>query len=205
MRRNGPAAEDYSVPCPVRDMPGGEGSPINLLDQHHHRRRRASTADGDDAAASSSMPRTLADDDAGTAAAAGANLLGSGGTMTSALTGDGLRRRKVIHAAKETLDKGESRGARLFRLSSLLLLLLVLLLLLLSSSRIVFATLARLISLSPLSLSSYLHLSVHLSSRETTPLQNVAQPRRVQICTTTLRILSTDRSLSRVHPLLPRF
>ncbi|XP_077271289.1 anoctamin 8 white walker isoform X2 [Temnothorax americanus] len=71
-------------------MPGGEGSPINLLDhQHHH---RASTT----ATTSTSTADECANvDDVRTFASA----------MTSALAGDGLRRRKVIHAARETLDK----------------------------------------------------------------------------------------------------
>ncbi|CAL7935857.1 unnamed protein product [Xylocopa violacea] len=64
-------------------MPGGEGSPINLLDH------RASTTSGECA---------NSDDDERTTGTASS-------TMTTVLAGDGLRRRKVIHAAKETLDK----------------------------------------------------------------------------------------------------
>ncbi|XP_012165598.1 anoctamin-8-like isoform X9 [Bombus affinis] len=64
-------------------MPGGEGSPINLLDH------RTSTTSGE-CANSDEDERTT-----GTASS----------TMTTVLTGDGLRRRKVIHAAKETFDK----------------------------------------------------------------------------------------------------
>ncbi|XP_076622385.1 anoctamin 8 white walker isoform X3 [Colletes latitarsis] len=64
-------------------MPGGEGSPINLLDH------RASTTSGE-CANSDEDERTT-------------DTVSS--TMTTALAGDGLRRRKVIHAAKETLDK----------------------------------------------------------------------------------------------------
>ncbi|XP_017885925.1 anoctamin-8-like isoform X2 [Ceratina calcarata] len=67
-------------------MPGGEGSPINLLDQH-----RASTTSGECASTS--------DDDEKTATGTVSS------TMTTVFAGDGLRRRKVIHAAKETLDK----------------------------------------------------------------------------------------------------
>lgn len=105
-------------------MPGGEGSPINLLDRHHHHRASATAA----AATTSSASRIAAaaaaadecanDDDVGTTATASTTgaTLGSGSAMTSALAGDGLRRRKVIHAAKETLDKGEcSRGCPLLR------------------------------------------------------------------------------------------
>ncbi|XP_043587333.1 anoctamin-8-like isoform X5 [Bombus pyrosoma] len=64
-------------------MPGGEGSPINLLDH------RTSTTSGE-CANSDEDERTT-----GTASS----------TMTTVLAGDGLRRRKVIHAAKETFDK----------------------------------------------------------------------------------------------------
>ncbi|KOC63162.1 Anoctamin-8 [Habropoda laboriosa] len=64
-------------------MPGGEGSPINLLDHH------ASTTSGE-CANSDEDERTT-----GTVSS----------TMTNVLAGEGLRRRKVIHAAKETLDK----------------------------------------------------------------------------------------------------
>ncbi|XP_076678994.1 anoctamin 8 white walker isoform X5 [Andrena cerasifolii] len=64
-------------------MPGGEGSPINLLDH------RASTTSGECA---------NSDEDERTTDTVP-------NTMTTALAGDGLRRRKVIHAAKETLDK----------------------------------------------------------------------------------------------------
>ncbi|XP_014486482.1 PREDICTED: anoctamin-8 isoform X3 [Dinoponera quadriceps] len=91
-------------------MPGGEGSSINLLDRHHHRTSAAaSTATGSAAAAAATAADECAnDDDVGTTAAAsttGATLGSGGNAMTSALAGDGLRRRKVIHAAKETLDK----------------------------------------------------------------------------------------------------
>ncbi|XP_046141730.1 anoctamin-8 isoform X4 [Osmia bicornis bicornis] len=64
-------------------MPGGEGSPINLLDH------RTSTTSGECA---------NSDEDERTTATASS-------TMTTVSGGDGLRRRKVIHAAKETLDK----------------------------------------------------------------------------------------------------
>ncbi|XP_076248814.1 anoctamin 8 white walker isoform X2 [Calliopsis andreniformis] len=64
-------------------MPGGEGSPINLLDH------RASTTPGECA---------NSDEDEKTTDTVS-------NTMTTVLAGDGLRRRKVIHAAKETLDK----------------------------------------------------------------------------------------------------
>lgn len=108
-------------------MPGGEGSPINLLDRQHHHRASATAATATAVSAVSSATRVSAtatvataaadecanDDDVGatTVASTTGATLGSGNTMTSALAGDGLRRRKVIHAAKETLDKGEcSRG-----------------------------------------------------------------------------------------------
>ncbi|CAK9829085.1 Ano8 [Anthophora retusa] len=64
-------------------MPGGEGSPINLLDH------RASTTSGECANSDEDEKTT------GTVSS----------TMTNVLAGEGLRRRKVIHAAKETLDK----------------------------------------------------------------------------------------------------
>lgn len=81
----------------VRDtMPGGEGSSINLLDHHH----RASTA-----ATTSTTDECANGDDVKTGTSTGATFTS---TMTSALAGDGLRRRKVIHAARETLDKGKS-------------------------------------------------------------------------------------------------
>ncbi|XP_076385497.1 anoctamin 8 white walker isoform X4 [Megachile rotundata] len=64
-------------------MPGGEGSPINLLDH------RTSTTSGECA---------NSDEDERTTATVSS-------TMTTVSGGDGLRRRKVIHAAKETLDK----------------------------------------------------------------------------------------------------
>lgn len=84
----------------VRDiMPGGEGSSINLLDHHHH--HRASTA----ASTSTSTDECANGDDVKTGTGTGATFTS---TMTSALAGDGLRRRKVIHAARETLDKGKS-------------------------------------------------------------------------------------------------
>ncbi|XP_076169593.1 anoctamin 8 white walker isoform X3 [Ptiloglossa arizonensis] len=67
-------------------MPGGEGSPINLLDH------RASTTSGECANSDEDEKTT------GTVSTVSS-------TMTTALAGDGLRRRKVIHAAKETLDK----------------------------------------------------------------------------------------------------
>lgn len=78
-------------------MPGGAGSPINLLD---HRASTTST----ECANSDEDERTT-------------GTLPS--MMTTVLAGDGLRRRKVIHAAKETLDKGES--AATFRSLSLTL------------------------------------------------------------------------------------
>ncbi|PBC32858.1 Anoctamin-8 [Apis cerana cerana] len=65
-------------------MPGGEGSPINLLDH------RASTTSGE--CANSDEDERTTDN--------------VSSTMTTVLAGDGLRRRKVIHAAKETFDKG---------------------------------------------------------------------------------------------------
>ncbi|CAK9803259.1 Ano8 [Anthophora plagiata] len=64
-------------------MPGGEGSPINLLDH------RASTTSGECANSDEDEKTT------GTVSS----------TITNVLAGEGLRRRKVIHAAKETLDK----------------------------------------------------------------------------------------------------
>ncbi|XP_061933348.1 anoctamin-8 isoform X11 [Apis cerana] len=64
-------------------MPGGEGSPINLLDH------RASTTSGE--CANSDEDERTTDN--------------VSSTMTTVLAGDGLRRRKVIHAAKETFDK----------------------------------------------------------------------------------------------------
>ncbi|XP_031826677.1 anoctamin 8 white walker isoform X2 [Nomia melanderi] len=64
-------------------MPGGAGSPINLLGH------RASTTSSE-CANSDEDERTT-------------GTLPS--MMTTVLAGDGLRRRKVIHAAKETLDK----------------------------------------------------------------------------------------------------
>ncbi|KAM0736413.1 Anoctamin-8 [Formica fusca] len=76
-------------------MPGGEGSSINLLDHHHH--HRASTA-----ATTSTTDECANGDDVKTGTSTGATFTN---TMTSALPGDGLRRRKVIHAARETLDK----------------------------------------------------------------------------------------------------
>lgn len=87
----------------VRDiMPGGEGSSINLLDHHHH--HRASTA-----ATTSATDECANGDDVKTeTTSTGATF--NTNTMTSALPGDGLRRRKVIHAARETLDKGKSRS-----------------------------------------------------------------------------------------------
>ncbi|EZA56929.1 hypothetical protein X777_02780 [Ooceraea biroi] len=90
-------------------MPGGEGSPINLLDHHHHQQhRRSSTATAAAAATSTSTTDECANgDDVRTAASTTTGATFSS-TMASALAGDGLRRRKVIHAAKETLDKGES-------------------------------------------------------------------------------------------------
>lgn len=79
------SVKDATV-LPNRDtMPGGEGSPINLLDH------RTSTTSGE-CANSDEDERTT-----GTASS----------TMTTVLAGDGLRRRKVIHAAKETFDKGK--------------------------------------------------------------------------------------------------
>lgn len=66
-------------------MPGGEGSPINLLDH------RASTTSGE--CANSDEDERTTDN--------------VSSTMTTVLAGDGLRRRKVIHAAKETFDKGK--------------------------------------------------------------------------------------------------
>lgn len=115
LRRKSPPVKDYG-PWQSRDiMPGGEGSPINLLDDHRHRHHRASTASATDECANG--------DDARTAAAS--NITGATftSTMTSALAGDGLRRRKVIHAAKETFDKGESSEGEtpgvFFSLSSL--------------------------------------------------------------------------------------
>lgn len=80
-------------------MPGGEGSPINLLDHHHH--HRASTA----ASTSTSTTDECANGDDVRIASSTTSFTSA---MTSALAGDGLRRRKVIHAARETLDKGES-------------------------------------------------------------------------------------------------
>ncbi|RLU27524.1 hypothetical protein DMN91_001328 [Ooceraea biroi] len=87
-------------------MPGGEGSPINLLDHHHHQQhRRSSTATAAAAATSTSTTDECANgDDVRTAASTTTGATFSS-TMASALAGDGLRRRKVIHAAKETLDK----------------------------------------------------------------------------------------------------
>ncbi|KAG7189856.1 hypothetical protein KM043_017506 [Ampulex compressa] len=76
---DGPANRDI--------MPGGEGSPIDLLDH------RASTTTSGECANS---------DDVRTARTGTATFTS---TMATALAGDGLRRRKVIHAAKETLDK----------------------------------------------------------------------------------------------------
>ncbi|XP_017753331.1 PREDICTED: anoctamin-8 isoform X7 [Eufriesea mexicana] len=64
-------------------MPGGEGSPINLLDH------RASTTSGE-CANSDEDERTT-------------GIVSS--TMTTVFAADGLKRRKVIHAAKETFDK----------------------------------------------------------------------------------------------------
>lgn len=87
-------------------MPGGEGSPINLLD-HHHRASTAATTSTTDECANGDDVRT-----ASSTTSTGATFTSA---MTSALAGDGLRRRKVIHAARETLDKGES-GAPLLRL-----------------------------------------------------------------------------------------
>lgn len=78
-------------------MPGGEGSSINLLDHHH----RASTT-----ATTSATDECANGDDVRTGTSTGATFTS---TMTSALAGDGLRRRKVIHAARETLDKGKSK------------------------------------------------------------------------------------------------
>lgn len=87
----------------IRDiMPGGEGSSINLLDHHHH--HRASTA-----ATTSTTDECANGDDVKTGTSTGATFTS---TMTSALAGDGLRRRKVIHAARETLDKGKSGPLR---------------------------------------------------------------------------------------------
>lgn len=83
-------------------MPGGEGSSINLLDHHHH--HRASTA-----ATTSTTDECANGDDVKTGTSTGATFTS---TMTSALAGDGLRRRKVIHAARETLDKGKSGPLR---------------------------------------------------------------------------------------------
>lgn len=83
-------------------MPGGEGSSINLLDHHHH--HRASTA-----ATTSTTDECANGDDVKTGTSTGATFTN---TMTSALPGDGLRRRKVIHAARETLDKGKSGPLR---------------------------------------------------------------------------------------------
>ncbi|KYN13438.1 Anoctamin-8 [Trachymyrmex cornetzi] len=77
-------------------MPGGEGSPINLLDHHH----RASTA-----ATTSTTNECANGDDVRTASSATSTGTTFTSAMTSALAGDGLRRRKVIHAARETLDK----------------------------------------------------------------------------------------------------
>ncbi|KAK2578147.1 hypothetical protein KPH14_001345 [Odynerus spinipes] len=75
-------------------MPGGEGSPINLLDHH----RTSTTPSG---TTSAQCPKS--DDEAGSATATEKDA--SASTMTSVPAGEGLRRRKVIHAAKETLDK----------------------------------------------------------------------------------------------------
>jgi len=94
-------------------MPGGEGSPINLLDHHHHHhhhqqhRRSSTTAAAADTTSTSTTDECANGDDVRTAASTATGVT-FGSTMASALTGDGLRRRKVIHAAKETLDKGES-------------------------------------------------------------------------------------------------
>lgn len=84
-------------------MPGGEGSSINLLDHHHH--HRASTA-----ATTSATDECANGDDVRTGTTSTGATFTS--TMTSALAGDGLRRRKVIHAARETLDKGKSGPLR---------------------------------------------------------------------------------------------
>ncbi|KZC04885.1 Anoctamin-8 [Dufourea novaeangliae] len=74
-------------------MPGGEGSPINLLGH------RASTTSGECATNSGDED----DDKTTTTTTTTTGTVPS--TMTNVLAGDGLRRRKVIHAAKETFDK----------------------------------------------------------------------------------------------------
>lgn len=93
-------------------MPGGEGSPINLLDHHHHHHRASAAA----TTSTSTTDECANCDDVRTTAS---STTSTGATftsaMTSALAGDGLRRRKVIHAARETLDKGESFQAPLLR------------------------------------------------------------------------------------------
>ncbi|XP_043670194.1 anoctamin-8 [Vespula pensylvanica] len=79
-------------------MPGGEGSPINLLDHH-------GTSTTPSGITSAQCPKS--DDEAGstTGNATTTEKDASASTMTSVPAGEGLRRRKVIHAAKETLDK----------------------------------------------------------------------------------------------------
>ncbi|XP_046821754.1 anoctamin-8 isoform X1 [Vespa crabro] len=79
-------------------MPGGEGSPINLLDHH-------GTSTTPSGITSAQCPKS--DDEAGstTENATATEKDASASTMTSVPAGEGLRRRKVIHAAKETLDK----------------------------------------------------------------------------------------------------
>jgi len=83
-------------------MPGGEGSPINLLDHHHRASTAATSTSTTDECANGDDVRTASSTNTGTTFTS---------AMTSALAGDGLRRRKVIHAARETLDKGESGAA----------------------------------------------------------------------------------------------